>query len=130
MRIVRTYRAFQARCQRFIRGYARRDARAVDLWFIETPEPLLRHLQQHYCGYPPMYTAEEWGERIGKMADLLHLMDEENIRNELFQGGLSADTSEIKKEKEINKTAFFKMFAYDLYDLWDQAGNAANFRAG
>ena len=106
------------RRQRFIRGYACDDVWNINTWFIETLEPMLRHLQKNHCGFPGEYTDEEWTTRIGKMADLLHHMDEWNVIKELYDGDYMK-MKEIYETMDKNKNEFFEMFSKDFYALWD-----------
>lgn len=111
------YWDLRKRVQRFLRGYAWEDLWNIDAWFIATLEPMLKHLQKYHCGYPIQYTNEEWDERLGRMAELLHYMDEWNVIDELC-GGDVTDT-EIRKTMDKNRKEFFEMFSEDFYSLWD-----------
>ena len=105
------------RWQRFLRGYAWTDVWNLDSWFINTVEPMLRHLQKEGMGYPFGYEPEEWAERLGQMADHLHLMDEENVVEEVFGGDYIA--REINDVMKDHCEKFFEMFSKDFYNLWD-----------
>ena len=117
------YWNLRKRIQRFIRGYAWEDVWNIDAWFIDTLEPMLRHLQKHHHSYPMRYTSEEWEKRLGKMADHLHLMDEWNVEEECFDTdcseGIIAKSKRIYDIMDKNKEEFLKMFAEDFYDFWD-----------
>lgn len=107
------------RTQRFMRGYANSDAYGFFEWFVQMGEPMLRHLQEHHCGFPVNYSSdEEWTRRIGEMAEHLHYMDEWNVIDELY-GGDYTRMKEINETIEEHKTKFFKMFSEDFYNLWD-----------
>lgn len=85
---------------------------------METLEPMLRHLQENHQAHPCGYEHEEWTKRIGEMANHLHLMYEENVIKEVFNG----DYMKVKEIRDVmmeHKNAFFKMFSEDFYDLWD-----------
>lgn len=117
-KLTQAWYHFRARCQRFRRGWAYSDAWDMDVWFIQTLEPMLRYLQVHHHGVPFDYTDEKWTQRLGRMADCLHLMDADNVENELFQGDWKKAV-EIHEEMERNKAEFFRLFAEDFFALWD-----------
>lgn len=104
--------------QRFRRGWAYSDVWDIDYWFMEMLEPMLRHLKEHHFGNPFDYTDEEWESRLGEMADHLHLMDEENVTEEIY-GGDATKFKEIYETMQEHKEEFFEMFAHDFYALWD-----------
>lgn len=108
---------FRRRCQRFLRGYSWVDVWNLDTWFIETVEPMLRHLQKEGVGIPGGYEEAEWKERLGQMADHLHLMSEWNVIHEVFNGNyLDENIDDVMCE---HKEKFFEMFSEDFYRLWD-----------
>ena len=107
------------RIQRFQRGYADVDVWGMRDWFIVRVEPMLRQLQKSHMGYPERYGDEEWTSRLEKMANHLHLMDDSNVIDELFNGDYSGHWTEIHKAIEDNRQKFFEMFVEDFYDLWD-----------
>lgn len=111
------YWNFRRNCQRFSRGYSWGDVWDMYSWFLETLEPMLRHLQKEHMGHPGKYSDDEWTERLGKMADCLHLMDECNVIEEVYGGDYM--NKGIAATMEENKKKFFEMFAEDFYSLWD-----------
>lgn len=117
-KLTQAWYHFRARCQRFRRGWAYSDVWSMDDWFIQTLEPMLRYLQAHHHGVPLGYTDEKWTQRLGRMADCLHLMDTGTVQEELFDGDLTK-YNEIFDAADKNKTEFFELFAEDFYGLWD-----------
>lgn len=109
---------FRNRCQRFLRGYAWSDVWDLDFWFIDTVEPMLRHLQKNGIGIPNGYSDDEWKDRLGQMADHLHLMGEWNVVSEVFDGDYS-DVEKVHSIMNEHKEKFFEMFSKDFYNLWD-----------
>lgn len=117
-RIRTLYWDFRKRLQRFKRGYAWEDVWNFFDWFIETGEPMLRHMRENSHSHPMQYTEEEWYARLKEMADCLHYMDECNVIDELLDG----DYMRWKECGEImqkNHDRFFELFSADFYDLWD-----------
>lgn len=104
--------------QRFRRGWAYSDVWNINHWLMEILEPMLRHLKEHHFSTPFDYTDEEWEARLGQMADCLHLMDEENVIEEVY-GGDAMKSQEIYETMRENKEKFFEMFSHDFYTLWD-----------
>ena len=109
---------FRNRCQRFLRGYAWSDVWDLDFWFIDTVEPMLRHLQKNGIGIPNGYSEEGWKEHLDQMADHLHLMGEWNVVSEVFDGDYS-DVEKVHSIMNEHKEKFFEMFSKDFYNLWD-----------
>lgn len=117
-KIRHLYWGLRKRIQRFKRGYAWVDVWNFFDWFIETAEPMLRHLSENCVGNPVEYTEEEWSARLKEMADCLHYMDEWNVIDELLDG----DYMRFKECSEImqkNHDRFFELFSADFFNLWD-----------
>ena len=89
--------------QRFRRGWAYSDVWDIDYWFMEMLEPMLRHLKEHHFGTPFDYTDEEWEARLGQMADYLHLMDEENVIEEVYGGDAMKFKESVTKNNVLRK---------------------------
>lgn len=104
--------------QRFRRGWSYSDVWDIDGWLVEMVEPMLRRLKERHCGCPFGYTDEEWEARLEQMADYLHLMDENNVAEEVY-GGDTTKYKEIAEAMEENKKKFFEMFSHDFYALRD-----------
>ena len=108
--------------QRFLRGYAWDDVWNIDSWFMETLEPMLRHLAKNSHGYPMAFEDDKkWTEILLEMADCLHMM-----RSIKECEGPYKDMPEGKekweKETELyqkNKGRFFELFVKYFEDLWD-----------
>lgn len=112
-------RELKWKIQRFRRGYADVDVWGLCDWFIETVEPMLRNLQEHSRSYPVEINDNIWEERLGKMADHLHLMSSVNVINEIFDGNVTNHWEEINDIIIENKKKFFEMFVENFYELWD-----------
>lgn len=114
---------FKVRCERFKRGYAYADIWNMDGWFIHTVEPMLRHLRKTHFGYPCVdeaFTNEDWENILDQMIYHLHLMDEDNVENELFNGDCGIDGYlDLYKVKEEHREKFFELFSKYFYCLWD-----------
>lgn len=104
--------------QRFLRGWSYSDVWDIDFWFMEMVEPMLRHLKENHIAHPYEYTSEEWEARLEQMANYLHLMDENNVIDEVYDGDVTK-YKEIYATMEENKNKFFEMFVHDFYSLWD-----------
>lgn len=110
-------KSLKSRWHRFLRGYAWGDVWDMFTWFINTVEPMLRHLKDYGQGYPGVYEPEEWEAILDEMIYHLHYMQEENVINEKCNGNyLDVNIGKIMNE---HKDKFFELFSREFYNLWD-----------
>lgn len=117
--VIDSWWRFRRACQRFKRGDAWFDVNNFFDWFIDTIEPMLRHLAENHCSAPYKYTGEEWTQRLKDMADCLHYMDEQNIIDELLDGDGMRWRQEHSDFMKENCKKFFEMFSEDFYNIWN-----------
>lgn len=124
--IIRDFRYdFRCRCQRFVRGYAYGDIWDMDMWFIETIQPMLIHLRDHGCGIAnELYNEEDdsresWENVLTEMINCLDMMDVRKVTKKYSLGRSHDDYKFRNKIMEENKNRFFELFNKYFYSLWD-----------
>ena len=117
-----TWWNFRKRCQRFQRGYAWGDIWDMDVWFIFTVKPMLKHLLNTHQGCPCGVDNKEWELVLQEMIDCLTLMDEDKVQEYLniADNDYSAESrNRIDELMDEKKNRFFELFSKWFFYLWD-----------
>ena len=124
--LIDAWYKFHCRCQRFLRGWSDGDVWNMDDWFIDTVEPMLKHLRDHGYAAPENLcseddTREPWEDTLTEMIKCLHLMKRENAQMALgIRKPMShQDYERINQLVDENKNRFFELFSEYFFDLWD-----------
>ena len=123
VRIEEMWNNLRYRCQRFQKGYSKRDVWEMRDWFIRTAKPMLRELSTKAYDYPEEVGEDQWRKLLLEMAELLEVMDLWEDGAARKAAGIAENDRSVEAyrllnaEQERAKDRFFFLFNKYFFDL-------------
>ena len=123
VRIEEMWNNLRCRCQRFQKGYSKRDVWEMRDWFIQTAKPMLRELSTKAYDYPEKVGEDQWRKLLLEMAELLEVMDLWEDGAARKAAGIAENDRNVEAyrllnvEQERAKDRFFFLFNKYFFDL-------------